>query len=532
MAVIREGEKGMRRLPVRWIIVGAIVLSIAGLGYWGVRALSQGEGSGKLFMVTKPVTRGDIEVVVRGWGMLQASEEMDVMSGAAGIVKEVLFQDGQQVSQGQPLAIVDPGSLQMNIMQKEISLDAKRLELAKAFGVVPEDVANVDPQSALVLKSPSQGRVTGLALDSGSVATGIVCKIVDDQKLVIKLQLPKPLFDRIEVGTKATFRPERFDGDQVGVVIKADANPIAGADTYYYDTWVEMKNPGLLKVDDTGLLIFHSPQGEFQQNATIGAFGSEETLVAPFKGTVKRLFVKDGMMVKVGDPILEFEPGEALLQAMTAQLEFKQLMLELEDLRSQVEGLTVISPIDGYAYGRGISAGQTVGKGQFVTRVSNSTFMNLMLRVDEIDIPKVTAGQEAKVIVWGPQGQQACEGEVAELGSKGDPRDGMASFNITVSLINPGFLQPGMGAEAQIFVARTDDVILCPVEALYKENDQWFVDLKDDKGGRLPVAVQVGAMNDMFAEIIEGVEEGQEVIVGMSKEQPDGSGNSGTRIIF
>jgi HlyD family secretion protein len=514
----------VRRFPVRWLVVAVVVLGIAGLGYWGVKALSQGDGSGKLVMATKPVTRGDIEVVVRGWGMLQASEEQDVITGARGVVKEVSFQDGQQVFKGQVLATIDPGSLQLEIMQKEIRLDAKRLELAKAFGVMPEDVANVDPQAALTLRSPTQGRVTGLTVGAGSTASGVVCRVVDDQRLVIKLQLPKPLFDRIQVGTKTTFRPDRFDGEQPGIVIKADPNPIAGQDTYYYDTWVEMSNPGLLKVDDTGLLTFHSPQGEFQQKATIAAFGSDETVLAPFSGRVKRVLVKDGMMVSAGDPILEYEPGEALLQAMTGQIEFKQLLVELEDLRSQMQSLTVICPMDGYAFGRNIVPGQTVGMGQLVTRVSNFDSMNLMLRVDEIDVPKVTTGQTAKIIVWGPQGQQECEGQVSEIGAKGDPRDGMASFNIAVSLMNPGFLRPGMGAEAQIFVSKKSDVILCPVEALYKEDDKWLVDLKDEKGGRVPVEVQVGVMNDTFAEIIEGVTEGQEVVVGMSKEQPGQGG--------
>ncbi len=513
----------MRKLAVKWVSIGVVVLAIAGLAFWGVKAMSGGGGSGKLVMATKPVTRGDLEVIVRGWGMLQATEEQDVLSGANGVVKEVLFQDGQQVTAGQVLATVDPGSLQISIMRKEIELDTKRLELARAFGVVPGDVSNVDPEAALTLRSPISGRIAGIIASGGSEISGPVCKVVDDQKLIMKLQLSKPLFDRIEVGTKTTFLPERFAGEEPGVVVKADPNPIAGADTYYYETWVEIENPGLFRLDDEGILIFHSPQGEFQQETAVGAFGSEQAVMAPFAGRVKRVMVKDGMWVNAGDPILEFEPGEALLQAMTAQLGFRQLELELEDLKSQMGSLSITSPIDGVAFGRAIQPGQTIGKGQIVTRVSNFTRMNLILRVDEIDVPKVSAGQTANVLIWGPQGQQPCEGEVAELGSKGDPRDGMASFNITISLMNPGFLQPGMGAEAQIFVSKKSDVLLCPVEALYKEEGQWFVDLKED-GKRVPVEIKVGLMNDTFAEIIEGLSEGQEVVVGMSKEEPNGAG--------
>ena len=53
-----------------------IVLAIAGLGYWGVKAMTS-EGQDKLVMATKPVTTGDIEVTVRGWGNLQAKEEQE-----------------------------------------------------------------------------------------------------------------------------------------------------------------------------------------------------------------------------------------------------------------------------------------------------------------------------------------------------------------------------------------------------------------------------------------------------------------------
>ena len=176
--------------------------------------------------------------------------------------------------------------------------------------------------------------------------------------------------------------------------------------------------------------------------------------------------------------------------------------------------------------GVNIRPGMGVGKGTAVTKVSNYTNLNLMLRVDEIDIPKVEPGQTANIMVWGRDGQQSVQGEVQQLGAAGNPMDGYASFNITVSLINPGFLRPWMGAEAHIFVSKKSDVILCPIEALYKENDVWFVDLKDGND-RKPVEVEVGSMNDMFAEIISGLEPGQEVVIGMTKEDPDGPGGGG-----
>lgn len=117
---------------------------------------------------------------------------------------------------------------------------------------------------------------------------------------------------------------------------------------------------------------------------------------------------------------------------------------------------------------------------------------------------------------------------LSRLGSKGDPQDGLAGFSVTLSIDNPGFLRPGMGAEAEIYVSKKENVLLCPVEAVYKEEDKWFIDIKDGKN-RKPVEVRIGLMNDRFAEILDGVPEGQEVIVGMSKQPSDQQGGPGIR---
>jgi len=145
--------------------------------------------------------------------------------------------------------------------------------------------------------------------------------------------------------------------------------------------------------------------------------------------------------------------------------------------------------------------------------------MNLMLQLDEMDVPKVLKGQRVEITVWGPNGQEKCEGTVADIGASGEPRDGIGAFNIRVELVNPGFLLPGMGAEASIFVSEKQNVLLCPVEALYRGDDGgWMVDVKEGKGRR-PVPVKVGLMNDTVFEVLEGLTEGQEVVAGMTKEQ-------------
>ncbi len=510
----------MQRVPEKWrkwATVSVIAIAIIGLGYWGVSSFLGGDKKDKLVMVTKPVTKGDLEVTVRGWGTLQASEEQDALSGANGVIKEIFFETGQEVTKGQVLATVDAGSIEIQIKRKEIELDFLRLELAKAFGVSPDKVADVDPETALVVRSPISGQITGLSVEPGGNAQGTVCQVADNSVLKIQLLLPKPLFDKVKVGQKTSFMPERFDGLDSGVVTAADPTPIAGQAAYYYEVWVEMKNPGLLRTGDKGLLSIHTPTGDVQEKAEITAYGSEEAVSTPLSGKVKSVFVKDAATVKAGDPILEFEAGDALLKAMALQLEFREKVLELDELRAQLGNVEIISPLDGVAMYRNITPGQSIGKGTSITRVSDFTEMNLMLRVDEIDVPKIAEGQTADIEIWGPQGRQKVQGTVSKVGVSGNMQDGMSSFNITVAVTNPGFLMPGMGASARIFVSKKDSALLCPVEAVYKEEDKWFVDIKDGDS-RKPIEIEIGVMNDMYAEILSGLTEGQEVVVAMSKD--------------
>lgn len=512
----------MQRFPVRWAVVTVVVLAIIGLGYWGVKAMAT-DGQEKLTIATKPVITGDIEVTVRGYGTLQAKQEQDVVVSAQGIVKDVFFQPGAAVSKGQVLATIDPGSLSVAIRQLEIEIDSQKIELARAFGVSPDRVADVDPSIALTVRSPMAGTVNGLTAESGSdVSSGKVCSIVDDRRLIIKVQVPQYLFNLIEVGTKAGFTTKRFDGAVSGVVTKTDPTPIKSGVAFSYNVWIELRNPGLLKVGDTGSVAFDAPGADFRPSATITSFGSQEAVNTAISGRVKTVFARDGQSVKAGDPILEFEPGSALLSAMTLQLKFKGKMIELEDKRNQMANRNIVCPMDGVALERNISIGQQVDKGVKVTRVANFQSMNLLLKVDEMDVPKVQVGQQASVMIWGPQGQQKITATVDKIGATGELREGYSAFNITLAVGNPGFLRPGMGGEAQIFVSKKQGIILCPVEALYKEEGKWFVDVKSGDDKRTPVAVEIGMMNDTYAEVLNGLKDGQEVVVGMTKKSDEG----------
>jgi len=87
-----------------------------------------------------------------------------------------------------------------------------------------------------------------------------------------------------------------------------------------------------------------------------------------------------------------------------------------------------------------------------------------------------------------------------------------------------------MNANVSVFIDSKDNVMLVPIEAVYEEGGQSFVQILE---GDVPVAqeVNIGLTNDRYAEVISGLELGTMVVVGSSMDMmnPD-FGRGGTQV--
>jgi HlyD family secretion protein len=76
--------------------------------------------------------------------------------------------------------------------------------------------------------------------------------------------------------------------------------------------------------------------------------------------------------------------------------------------------------------------------------------------------------------------------------------------------------------EVRIVVWATDDTLTVPSSALFREGDSWSVFVVEDgRVRRLPVVA--GHNNGLQAEILEGLVEGQQVVLYPAPSLEDGS---------
>jgi RND family efflux transporter MFP subunit len=118
----------MRRNKTKlWPIIVASVLILTLVG--AVACPSSGDGSGDADLVE--VVRGDLAVIVSGSGNITVSQDASLAFGTGGTVEAVYVEDGDSVSQGDVLAKLDTGTLELALSQAELALATAEYNLDK-----------------------------------------------------------------------------------------------------------------------------------------------------------------------------------------------------------------------------------------------------------------------------------------------------------------------------------------------------------------------------------------------------------------
>lgn len=200
-----------------------------------------------------------------------------------------------------------------------------------------------------------------------------------------------------------------------------------------------------------------------------------------------------------------------------------------EDLVTFTDGSVLEAPHDGTITSVNVYDGSRVNAGQVIAHLTNYSDLNMVVQVDELDIPKVKAGQNVEVIV-NAFPEQKYEGVVKEIASEGTVTNGVSKFDVTVHLSSSKNLKAGMTATADIIIAKKENALYVPIGAVHSLNGKYFVYVQDTaqqntesaaasgsaadyEGNGRRVFVKTGLHNDNYIEIVSGLKQGQVVLL-------------------
>ncbi len=191
--------------------------------------------------------------------------------------------------------------------------------------------------------------------------------------------------------------------------------------------------------------------------------------------------------------------------------------------RVQLEQARIAAPISGVVASVATQEGETVSATlaapTFVTIVDLDR-LELWAYVDETDIGRIQLGQTAAFSV-DAYPDRTFEGQVAAIYPKAEIRDNVVDYVVVVRFPPPPdqALRPEMTASVRIVLARRPGVVAVPRRAVRRDGERAFVLCRD--GDRtVQRTVRTGARDETQVEIVEGLREGEEVLVGDLQPPP------------
>ncbi|WP_339738217.1 efflux RND transporter periplasmic adaptor subunit [uncultured Sunxiuqinia sp.] len=208
---------------------------------------------------------------------------------------------------------------------------------------------------------------------------------------------------------------------------------------------------------------------------------------------------------------------------------------------------TIYSPIDGIILDRAVDEGQTVAASfntpTLFTIANDLTQMQVEANVDEADIGRVMTGQRVTFTV-DAYPNLTFDGEVTQIRLQPVETSNVITYTVVVNAPNPHKkLMPGMTANVSFFVTEKNDILLMPSEALNftpsPESLAQYREIHPDTQLPTPVSaeaahsetqktiwlkegntirsrqVQLGETNELYYEVIDGLNEGDEVVVSL-----------------
>lgn len=169
---------------------------------------------------------------------------------------------------------------------------------------------------------------------------------------------------------------------------------------------------------------------------------------------------------------------QAALDLANAEADVVAARVSVENARIAVDDTDVRAPVSGTIIQKPVERGQVISSptrdvagGTLLMQMADLSEVRIRALVDETDIGKIRPGMTANVSV-AAYPNQPFPGSVVKVEPQAVLEQNVTMFAVLVSIDNrDGLLMPGMNAEVEVSIARSEDVVTIPVMALRTNRD-------------------------------------------------------------
>lgn len=501
-----------RRFPVL-ILAIVVLLAAGGAWYYYSRVLPAQASPAQGTIRTTRVRRGDLVITASGTGTLIPATEVDLGFSTGGTLAEVAVEVGDRVEAGDVLARLDDTDARSEVAQAEISLRLAELDLAKltkepdAAELAAAQASLADAQANLDdLTAPPTAEELAAARDN----------LLSAQKALESL-LAGPTQEEIRIA-KADLQTAEIDLQEAQAAYdKVASRPGVSATSEAMELW-------------RASTAYEKAKATYEQTVA----GPTEEEIAAARAAVAEAQTQLDTLERGPDPEelaaaqAKVAQAQAELDALlagassedleAAQLAVEQARLTLAAAQAQLEGTVLKAPFAGIVTAVEAQPGENVGSEAIIT-LADLDHPLIELHLDETDLDKIAVGYEVEV-VFDALPDKTFHGHVVQVSPILVEVDGVATVQALAALDeenldNPRLLPAGLNASVDVIAGRAENALLVPVEALREfAPGKYAVFVMVD--GQLQMRpVEVGLMDVTSAQILSGLEQGDEVSTGI-----------------
>lgn len=469
---------GKRKL---FVLVLLALVGIAGLGA-GARWLIQGKSAqaagGATVYQTTTVRRGDLSISISGTGNVVSTKTAELGFSVEGTIAALSVQVGDQVSKGQVLAVLD------NLDELELEIKNQELAVAKAQKEV-DDLSNAEGNLAQAFST----------LAAAQTATEDAQKNVHykgDSRCAPSLT--QEFYFQWLYAQQAVDRWEGYLSDP---------------NTGYGESYILETLTALRKTRDKALVNY-----TYCRSYTDQEIADSQAALALAKANLEQATRAYEELKAAGG----IDAGAIEI----AKAGLKNFQLQLARARNNLSGATITAPMTGTVMEINGEAGQSTSTSVLIT-LANLTSLELQVTIDESDLANFGVGCPAQ-ITFDSMADKIYTGVVSEISpslvTSWDVTKVQGTVVFDAESTSGVVLLPGLAASVEVTCQQKEDVLIVASQALYEvEGQPAYVYVLNALGQPEKRDVEVGMQTVANAEILSGLEEGEEVLLSQVEDQ-------------
>jgi HlyD family secretion protein len=518
-----------------WIIGGGVILLVAAaLWLRGRMAGFQAAQAQTGDIVAAFI--GDLSASATASGQIVAQREAALSLTTSGTVAEVAVAVGDQVEAGEVLLRLEMAELQRAVTSAEQGLIIQQANLESLLAAAPVEelaaaeaaVASAFAALADLLAGPDADEIAAAEADVRAANAEIASASAGLNSATAAGNTEE--IRAAEIALELAQQAATTAAEQHSTILVTD-NDFISAETLAEMELSARLNAMQANADLAAAQETYDNLVNGDVNAVAGAQASVSLAVANRDAAQAQLdlLLQGPSEVEIAEAEAQVAQAEATLDALLrgpseaqiaqAQVAVAQAQIGLNRTRSNLVQATLTAPFAGTVTAVHVSTGE-LASGVLVEIVAGDS-LEVVLNLDEVDIGTVVVGQTA-VLTLEAWPNSEISGEVRTIAPKAtDNSSGLVTYDVHLTLAETDLpVLTGMTANANLVTANRENVLLVPNAAIEvdRANGQYNVNrVQRDAAGNITtetVPVTIGLRDDQFTEIVAGLNEGDEVVIG------------------